>query len=129
MRLSAVLIGVSAAVFALVGLGYLVAPASMLAVVGIDGTPTTNFLMRTEGVALIAGAMLLWAARMGTVGQRTVALAALAGYYVIGSAVDLAAFSEGVVGPASVPSGVARIGAGALCAWAAWRESRHRRGG
>ena len=63
MTLSTVLIRVSAVIFALIGLGYLVAPSAMLSIVGIGAAPTTDFLMRTEGVALLTGAGLLWAVR------------------------------------------------------------------
>jgi hypothetical protein len=49
-------------------------------------------------------------------------LASLAVYYVIGSLVDVSAFNDNIVGPASVPSAVVRIFVGGLCAVAAWRE-------
>ena len=89
MTLSTVLIRVSAVIFALIGLGYLVAPSAMLSIVGIGAAPTTDFLMRTEGVALLTGAGLLWAVRTGTSPQRRIALASLAGYYIVGALVDL----------------------------------------
>lgn len=94
----------------------------MLSIVGIDAEPIANFVMRTEGVALLAGAGFLWAVRAGTSRQRQVALGSLAAYFVVGSLVDIAAFNDNIVGPASVPSGVIRIAVGALCAVAAWRE-------
>ena len=122
MTLSTVLIRVSAVIFALIGLGYLVAPSAMLSIVGIGAAPTTDFLMRTEGVALLTGAGLLWAVRAGTSPQRRIALTSLAAYYVVGSLVDLAAFNDGIVGISSVPSAVVRIAVGMLCAIAAWRE-------
>ena len=56
MTLSTVLIRVSAVIIALIGLGYLVAPSAMLSIVGIGAAPTTDFLVRTEGVALLTGA-------------------------------------------------------------------------
>lgn len=116
------LIRLSAVVFAAIGIGYLVAPSAMLSIVGIDADPRAAFLMRTEGVALLAGAGFLWAVRAGSGRQRQVALASLAAYYVVGSLVDLAAFDDGVVGPASVPSAVIRIAVGLVCAVAGWRE-------
>jgi len=122
MTLSTGLIRVSAVIFAVIGLGYLVVPTAMLSIVGISAVPTTDFLMRTEGVALLTGAGFLWAVREGTGGQRRVALAALAAYYVVGSLVDLAAFNSNIVGAAAVPSAVIRIAIGVLCAVAAWRE-------
>jgi hypothetical protein len=122
VTLSTALIRVSAILFAVIGLGYLVAPSAMLSIVGIDAEPTSDFLMRTEGVALLTGAGFLWAVRAGTSGQRQVVLLSLAGYYVVGSLVDLAAFNDNIVGPASLPSAVIRIAVGAGCAAAAWRE-------
>jgi hypothetical protein len=116
------LIRVSAVIFAVIGIGYLVVPSLMLSIVGIGAAPTTDFLMRTEGVALLTGAGFLWALREGTGPQRRVALASLAAYYVVGSIVDLAAFNSNIVGTAAVPSAVIRIAFGVLCAVAAWRE-------
>ena len=127
MTLSTGLIRISAAIFAVIGLGYLIAPSAMLSIVGISAAPTTDFLMRTEGVALLTGAGLLWAVRAGSSPQRRIALASLAAYYIVGSLVDLAAFSDGIVGTASVPSAVIRIAVGVLCAVAAWREGTSER--
>lgn len=112
----------SAVLFAVIGLGYLVAPSAMLSIVGIDAEPTADFLMRTESVALLTGAGFLWAVRAGTSRQRQVVLLSLAGYYVVGSLVDLTAFNDNLVGLASVPSAVIRIAVGVVCAAAAWRE-------
>ena len=122
MTLSTGLIRASAVIFAVIGLGYLVVPSAMLSIVGISAVPTTDFLMRTEGVALLTGAGFLWAVCEGTGGQRRVALASLAAYYVVGSLVDLAAFNSNIVGAAAAPSAVIRIAVGVLCAVAAWRE-------
>jgi len=122
VTLSTGLIRVSAVIFVVVGLGYLVAPSAMLSIVGISAAPTTEFLMRTEGVALLTGAGFLWAVRDGSSRQCQVILGALAGYYVVGSLVDLAAFNGNIVGPAAVPSAAIRIAVGLLCAVVAWRE-------
>jgi nitrogen fixation-related uncharacterized protein len=122
VTLSTALIRVSTILFAVIGLGYLVAPSAMLSIVGIDAEPTSDFLMRTEGVALLTGAGFLWAVRAGTCRQRQVVLLSLAGYYVVGSLVDLAAINDNIVGPASLPSAVIRIAVGVGCAAAAWRE-------
>jgi hypothetical protein len=127
MTLSTALIRVSAVLFAVIGLGYLVAPSTMLSIVGITAAPTTEFLMRTEGVALLTGAGFLWAVRDGSSSQRQIALSSLAAYYIVGSLVDLAAFNDNIVGSASVPSAVIRIAVGVLCATAAWRERPSRR--
>ena len=96
----------------------------MLAVVGIGSAATTDFLMRTEGVALLTGAGFLWAVRDGRPDQLRFALAALAGYYVLGSIVDLHAFAQDIVGPASVPSAVVRIALGVVCAVVAVRVTQ-----
>jgi hypothetical protein len=48
-------------------------------------------------------------------------LAALAGYFLLGSLVDLLAYARSIVGPASVPSVAVRVVVGALCAATAWR--------
>jgi hypothetical protein len=49
-------------------------------------------------------------------------LVSLAGYYLLSSLVDLAAFAGGVVGAASVPSAIVRIAIGALCVFSAFRH-------
>jgi hypothetical protein len=121
VRLAPALVLLSAAAFAAIGVGYLVVPGAMLGVVGIPSSGTSDFLMRTEGVALLTGAAFLWAVRDGRPSQQRIVLAALAGYYVLGSLVDLTAFGQGVVGPASVPSGAIRIAIGVLCLLSASR--------
>jgi hypothetical protein len=111
------LLVVAAVAFAVTGLGYLFVPGAMLGVVGITGTPVTEFLIRTEGVALVTGAALWWVLRGASGRSMRLALLALAFYCVLGSIIDLAAFSQGIVGPLSIPSAVARI---ALGVWAGW---------
>ena len=124
MNLATGLIRASALLFAAIGLGYLVAPAVMLSIVGINASPTTDFLMRTEGVALLTGAGFLVAVGTGGSRQMRLVLFSLAAYYIVGSLVDLAAFNSNVVGPASAPSAAIRIAVGVLCAVAAWRAAR-----
>jgi hypothetical protein len=119
---STALIRASAVIFAVIGLGYLVMPSAMLSIVGIDASPTTDFLMRTEGVALLTGAGFLWAVRDGTSRQRQIALLSLAAYYVVGSLIDLAAFNSNIVGTLAVPSALIRSAIGVACAVAAWRD-------
>ena len=118
-RLVRGLLIVSAVVLAVTGAAYLVVPDAALAIVGVDADATNAFLLRTEGVALLAMAGLVTA----TIGasRRTVktALVALAGYLVVGSLVDLAAFAQSTVGPASVPSAAIRIALGIVCLWSA----------
>jgi hypothetical protein len=115
MRWARLVVLLSAAALLVTGIGYLLVPASMLGIVGVESTPTTDFLIRTEGVALLAGAGLLWAIRDGDRRQLGVALTVLSAYYVLSSVVDIAAFVDGIVGPASVPSAVVRIALGAGC--------------
>lgn len=124
MRLARGLVIFSAIAFAVTGLGYLVVPGTMLSVVSIESAPTSDFLIRTEGVALLAGAGFLWAVRGGTPAQLRLVLLSLAFYCIVGALVDLTAFGHGIVGVASVPSGIARIGIGGACLVAAWRVSR-----
>ena len=123
MRVARGLVVFSAFVFAGIGLGYLIAPAAMLAIVGVASEATTDFLMRTEGVALLCGGGLLWAVRDGTSRQLRVALIALGVYYILGSMVDVAAFRVGIVGTASVPSAMVRTVLGVICFLTAARLS------
>lgn len=114
----------SAILFAVTGLGYLVTPGLMLAVVGISSGPTTDFLIRTEGVALFCAAAFIWSARDGRTPAARIVLGALAAYYVIGSVVDLVAFGQGVVGAAALPSATGRVLIGCLCAISVARTRR-----
>ena len=61
-------------------LGYLLVPAAMLRIVGMDSNPQVTFLVRTLAAALLALSPGAWAARRrdGTSGQRSV-LIGLAG--------------------------------------------------
>jgi hypothetical protein len=95
-------------------------PGAALTVVGIDSTASSDFLLRTEGVALLTAAALLWAIRETRAAAR-VGLLALAGYYLVGSLVDLLAFYQGTVQWPSVPSAALRIGLGIACAVTAAR--------
>jgi hypothetical protein len=115
MKLARSLLLLSAVLFAVTAVGYLVVPGVMLSVVGVASSGTADFLIRTEGVALLAGAVFLWAARSGPPGLIRVVLVGLGVYYVLGSLVDLAAFAQGLVGTASVASAAVRILLGVLC--------------
>ncbi len=112
------LLVLSTLALAVTGVGYLVTPALLLAVVGIESAPTSDFLIRTEGVALVCAALFVWSARGGQRGQVRGVLFGLAVYYILGSVVDLVAFAQGVVGPASVPSAAVRIVVGCACTYA-----------
>lgn len=115
---------VSAAVFGGIGLAYLLVPAAALSIVGIESDQVRDFLMRTEGIALLFGAAVLWPLRNGGRDVDRPVLLALAFYYAASAAVDALAFASGVVGPASVPSVAVRLGVAALCLLVA--RSRHR---
>lgn len=114
--------------FAATGLAYLAMPDMALGIVGIESSPVSEFLLRTEGVPLLFGSVLVWIVRDGGGREVRIALIALAAYYVASSVIDLAAYAEGVVGPASVPSAFVRIAVGAACGAAAWYSGRHPQG-
>ena len=115
MRLPVALVVLSSVVFAATGLAYLVAPGLALSIVGVGSAATSDFLLRTEGVALLCGAGVLWAVRDARPSSMRVALLSLAVYYILGSLVDLASFAQDVVGMASVPSAAGRIVVGGVC--------------
>jgi hypothetical protein len=115
MTLARALLLFSVASFAVVGLAYLLVPGTMLSVVGIPSSATSDFLMRTEGVALLSGAVFIWAGRDVSSTAARLVLLGLALYFILGSAVDLAAFVQGIVGSAAVPSVVVRTAIGMLC--------------
>lgn len=118
------LLTLSSAVLAAAGLAYLAVPGLALGIVGIPSSPASEFLLRTQGVPLLFGAAMTWAVRDGGRRQQRIALIALTGYYVLSSLIDLAAFDQGVVGAASVPSAVVRIAIGTACAAAAISAGR-----
>jgi hypothetical protein len=99
-------------------LGYLVVPAAMLRIVGIDSNPQVTFLVRTLAAALLALSPGAWAARRrdGTSAQHSV-LIGLAAYMFASSLVDLYGFINQVVGIASVPSIALRMILGAVLVW------------
>lgn len=118
------LLTLSCVVFAVTGAAYVAIPGAALGIVGIVSSPTSEFLLRTEGVPLLFGAALLWAVRDGGHRVERVALLALAGYYVLSSVIDLAAYADGIVGPAAIPSAGGRIAVGAICVAVAWLTGR-----
>jgi hypothetical protein len=122
--LARILFALSAAVLAMTGIAYLVVPGLALGIVDIQATPDSEFLLRTEGVALLFGAATVWLVRRGNRPARRNGLLALAGYYVLSSLVDLLAFAQGTVGPAAVPSAAIRIAVGAICLVAARNSGR-----
>jgi hypothetical protein len=118
------LFALSAAVLIATGIVYLVAPGIALGIVDIESRPETEFLLRTEGVALLFGGAIVWLVRGGDGPARRNGLLALGGYYILSSLVDLAAFAQGIVGPASVPSLAIRIAVGVMCFAAVWQSGR-----
>lgn len=122
MRLPSGLVLLSTVAFAVTGLGYVVASGVMLSIVGVPPAATSDFLLRTEGVALITGAGVLWAARDVQPPRMRVVFLSLVFYFSLGSIVDLAAFTQGTVGFASVPSATVRLVLAGACLLAAARD-------
>jgi hypothetical protein len=98
----------------------------MLGVVGIESDQTSEFLIRTEGVALVAMAVLVRFVPIDGGSRTRGALIALAGYLILGSLVDLRAFVDGIVGPAAVPSAAVRMTFGVICVVLAASAARQR---
>jgi hypothetical protein len=117
-RVQRLVVGLVVILLVASALGYLLVPAAMLRIVGIDSNPQVTFLVRTLAAALIALSPGAWAARRrdGTSAQRSV-LIGLAGYMFASSLVDLYGFLNQVVGIASVPSIALRVILGAVLVW------------
>lgn len=109
------LVLISVVAFAVAGALMVIVPTAMLNVVDVPTDSNTEFLIRTEGVALLFGAVVLWAVRDARPQAMRVVLLGLAGYYILSATVDLAAYSEAIVGTASLPSAVVRIVLGLVC--------------
>src|SRR5262249_28592024 len=121
-----ILFPLSAIALALAGIAYLIVPGVALGIVDIESTAESEVLLRTEGVALLFRAAIVWGIHDTDAPARRLGPLPLAGYFVLGSVVDLAAFAQGIVGPASVPSAAIRLALGALSLWAAWSGGRRR---
>lgn len=121
MTLARFLLVLSTVVFAVTGLLYVAVPGIALSIAGIAGDVSNEFLLRTEGVALLAGGGFLWAARDSPPRQVRLVLGVLAAYYIVGSSVDLAARADGIVADTSIVSALARIALGIVCLAAAAR--------
>ena len=117
-RVQHLVVGLVVILLVVSALGYLLVPAAMLGIVGMDSNPQVTFLVRTLAAALLALSPAAWAARRrdGTSGQRSV-LIGLAGYMFASSLVDLYGFINQVVGVASVPSIALRVILGAVLVW------------
>jgi hypothetical protein len=105
----------SSVLLAITGLAYLAVPGLILSIVDVSADEVATFLLRTEGVALLLGAAVVFAARDAPRAQRRRVLLALASYYVASSVVDLAALAQGIVAAVAIPSFVGRIGLAAAC--------------
>lgn len=109
------LVLISVIAFAVTGALMVIVPSAMLGVVGVPSDSSSEFLIRTEGVALLFGAIVLWAARDARPPAMRLVLLGLAGYYILSATVDLAAYSEEIVGTASLPSAAVRVALGLAC--------------
>ena len=85
MRFAIILVRASAALFVVVGLGYLIVPGTMLSIVGIQSSANAVFLLRTEGVLLLGSAGLAWSAGTSPPGPARLVLVSLGAYYVLSS--------------------------------------------
>ena len=124
MRLTKTLLWLAAVALVAAGIAYVTIPGAALGIVGIAASPTSEFLLRTQGVALVAAGALLALIPPARSWRTRFALLAVAGYLIVGSVVDVRAYLDGVVGAAAVPSAVIRIAAGALCVLAAVARAR-----
>jgi hypothetical protein len=118
------------------GIAYLVVPAVPLGIVGIQEDATSEFLLRTQGVPLVACGVLVGAiAARGSAFLVGVGLLVAAAYLIVSSLIDVAAFLAGIVGLVSVPSAIVRILAGVVClvvlrrAWRGVRAAADERAG
>jgi len=109
------LVLISVVAFAVSGALMVIVPGAMLNVVSVPIDANTEFLIRTEGIALLFGAVLLWAVREARPPITRIVLLGLAGYYILSATVDLAAYSDETVGTASLPSAAVRIVLGLAC--------------
>ncbi len=119
--LARLMLAVGAVLFLATGAMYVAVPAVALDILDIEATSTTEFLLRTQGIAVLFGGLLLLVAIAGR--MPAVVLLALAAYLVAASVVDVVAFVQGIAGPATVPAAITRIGLGVLCGAVAVRRN------
>jgi len=124
VRLTKTLLWLAAIAFVAIGLAFAIVPGVPLGVLAIAASPATEFLLRSEGVALVATGLLLVLVPPARSWRTRFALLAVAAYLIVGSVVDLRAYLDGVVGTAVLPSAAIRIAAGALCVLAAIARAR-----
>lgn len=119
--LARLMIAVGSALFIATGAMYVVVPAVALDILDIETTATSEYLLRSHGIALLFGGLVLLVAIAGRLPAAV--LLALAAYLVGSSVVDVAAFAQGFAGPATVPAAITRIGLGVLCGAVAVRRN------
>jgi hypothetical protein len=127
MNVARALLWLSAIALGVTGVAYIVVPAAALSIVGIEATATTEFLLRTQGVPLLACGLLLIAISTRGPGIVGIGLLVVAAYLLVSSVIDLAAFISGIVGLAAVPSALVRILVGVACLFVARRARRKAR--
>jgi hypothetical protein len=127
MSVARALLWLAAIALGVTGVAYLVVPAAALSIVGIEATATSEFLLRTQGVPLLACGLLLIAISTRGPGIVGIGLFVVAGYLLVSSVIDLAAFISGIVGLASIPSAAIRIVAAVACVLVARRARRKAR--
>jgi hypothetical protein len=117
-HLFALLLMLTAGLFALSALAYLLASVKMLALAGIVADPASTFLARALGAALFALVPMVWAMRhqRGNAAFRPV-LASVVIYLLLSVVVDLHGWAGGVVSQAALPSAVVRLALAGMIAW------------
>ncbi len=115
------MIAVGAVLFVATGALYVVVPTVALDILNIQSTATSEYLLRTHGIALLFGGLLLLLAIAGR--MPAVVLLALAAYLIGTSVVDVVAFVQGIAGPATLPEAITRTGLGVLCGAVAVRRN------
>jgi hypothetical protein len=124
VRLTRTLLWISAVAFVALGLAFVIVPGVLLGVLAIPTSPTTEFLLRSEGLALAAAGLVLLLLPPARAWRTRFALLAVAAYLIVGAVVDLRAYLDTVVGVAILPIAALRIAIGALCVLAAIARTR-----
>jgi hypothetical protein len=104
-------------------IGYLVAPASMLSVVGAVSSNQAEFLLRTLAAALLSLIPGLWAARTSPASPTSRAvITGLVVYLILSCAVDFYGYVQSLVNTAALPSIAFRLLLGAAIAFLVQKE-------
>lgn len=96
--------------------GYIIAPSTMLSVVGIQGTQQNSFLVQTLSAALISFIPIVYAVTQNksTTNYRKYILISISAYMLLSSIVDTYGFVTLVVNSVSIPSIVIRLFLGGI---------------